>query len=125
MFFYSQQVSLVLSSSVSSLSFSQASLNNSSSLTFTLYAINGSQTELITVSDNSNQFSFSPTSFNLSGGTNKLITVYFTPTVTGSLSGTLNMTAASGNSSIVQMYGSSSWWLPVSASGGTVTTITV
>jgi hypothetical protein len=124
MFFYSEQVSLILSSSVSSLTFSQTSLNNSSSLSFNLYAINGSQTETITVSDNSNQFNYSPANFSLSNGNNQLITVYFVPTITGSISGTLTMTSQGGQIVNVQLNGSSSW-TAVSASGGTVTTITV
>lgn len=126
MFFYSEQVSLILSSSVSSINFGEVATNASGSSTFTLYAIDGKQTEVVTVTDNSAHFTFSPSSFNLSNGGNQLITVNFAPSITGSIQGVLTMTAAGGSVATVNLSGSGvASWSPVSASGGTVSTITV
>lgn len=97
---------LVLTSSINSITFNRTLLNNVSSSTFTISAGGIGGTETVTLSDNSNQFNFSPASFSLTGGgESRIITASFTPTLTGTLTGTLTLSSSGGSTRSVTMSG--------------------
>lgn len=97
MFFYIEQTPIMLSTNVGSLTFSNIAVNSSSSLTFTVNST-GNTTETITLSDDSDQFEFSPTSFELNGGESQTITANFKPTVSGpNKTGMVTISASGGS----------------------------
>lgn len=101
-------VPLVLTSSVSSLSFGTTIVNTTSSMNVVVSAGGfTSVKETVTLSDNSNQFSFSPASFELTGsGTSKTVAVTYSPTITGSVTGTLTLSSSGGNTKLISLGGS-------------------
>jgi hypothetical protein len=88
---------LILTSSLSVLNFPNTALNNSSSLSFSISAGGLGGTETITLSDNSSDFSFSTSSFNLSAGGSTFITGTFSPITTGSKTGILTVSSSGGD----------------------------
>jgi hypothetical protein len=107
MFFYSEKVALTLSSSVNNLKFSNIATNSSSSLTFTVSFSDGDATEIITVSDNSDQFSFSPSTFALGPASpTQVVTVSFQPSSSMRKTGTITVTSAGGSAKSVSLSGS-------------------
>lgn len=100
-------VPLVLTSSVDYLSFGPIIVNTTSSMNVVVSAGGfTSVTETVTLSDNSNQFSFSPASFELTGsGISKTVAVTYSPTITGSVSGTLTLSSSGGNTKNISLYG--------------------
>ena len=101
-------VPLVLTSSVSSLSFGTTTVNTTSSMNVTVSAGGfASVTETVTLSDSSNQFSFSPASFELTGsGTSKTFYVNYSPTMAGTVTGTLTLSSSGGNTKLISLSGS-------------------
>jgi len=98
---------LVLTSSVSVLSFSGTYINTTSSNTFTVSAAGSGQIENITVTDNTNQFNFSPSNFYLTGGGSpQIINVDFVPTSTGVKSGLISFSSSGGDILDVALSGS-------------------
>ncbi len=98
---------LTLNANTSSLIFTNTYVNSSSALILTVSA-SGRQTrgETITLSDNSDQFGFSPSSFSISGSGSQNINVTFGPTTsTGSKAGTLTVTASGGSKLTIPMSG--------------------
>jgi len=112
MFFYVEKTPVVLSTSVSSLSFSNVAVNSSSSLTFTVNST-GEATETITLSDNSNQFDFSPSTFSLTGGSSQVVTANFRPTASALKTGTVTISAAGGSIKTVVVSGSATNYIPM------------
>ena len=107
MFFYSEKVALTLSSSVANLKFSNIATNSSSSLTFTVSYSNGDANETVTVSDDSNQFSFSPSTFDLGpSNPSQVVTVSFQPTSSMRKTGTVTVTSSGGSAKSVTVTGS-------------------
>ena len=100
-------VPLVLTSSVNSLSFGTTTVNTISSMNVVVSAGGfTSVVETVTLSDNSNQFSFSPSSFSLTGsGTSRSITTTFSPTSTGVKSATLTLSSSGGNIKTISLQG--------------------
>ena len=96
---------LKLTASITSASFPDTFLSSSSSASFALSA-GGEGVELVTISDNTNQFNFSPSSFFLTGGgTPQTIDVQFIPTSSGSKSGMLTLSSSGGGLANVALYG--------------------
>jgi hypothetical protein len=101
-FFYSESstfvtIPLTLLFSTSSLLMSNTYIGTSSQSSF-IVSSSGNTVETITLTDNSDQFSFSPTSFVLTGGINsQLITTTFTPTSLGVKTGNLILSSSGGN----------------------------
>jgi hypothetical protein len=100
-------VPLVLTSSVNSLSFGTTTVNTTSSMNVVVSAGGfTSVVETVTLSDNSNQFSFSPASIELTGsGTSKTVAVTYSPTITGSVTGTLTLSSSGGNTKNISLSG--------------------
>jgi hypothetical protein len=97
---------LVLTSSVNSIIFADTIINSTSSQTFTISAggIGGSET--VVLSDDSNQFDFSPASFSLTGGgVSQTVTAKFAPTIEGIKTGNLTLSSSGGNSKVVTLQG--------------------
>jgi hypothetical protein len=88
---------LILTSSLSVLNFPNTPLNNTSSLSFSISAGGLGGTETVTLSDNSTDFSFSTSSFNLSAGGSTLITGTFSPTIAGNKTGILVISSSGGD----------------------------
>lgn len=105
MFFYMEKTPIVLSTNVGSLLFSNIAVNSSSSLTFTVNST-GEATETITLSDDSNQFDFSPASFELVGGQSQTVTANFRPTASAQKTGTVTISASGGSVKTVVVSGS-------------------
>jgi hypothetical protein len=105
MFFYVEKTPVVLSTSVASLTFSNIAVNSSSSLTFTVNST-GEATETITLSDDSNQFDFSPSTFSLTGGSSQVVTANFRPTSSNYKTGTVTISASGGSTKAVVVSGS-------------------
>jgi hypothetical protein len=124
MFFYSEQTNLVISASVTSVSFAEVRLGQSSSVNFTLYGIDGKQSETVTLADSSNEFDISPTIFTLSNFQNQTINVKFVPLTTGSKSTSLNISTENGNVIYIPLNGIGVW-SSISASGGVTGTINI
>jgi len=101
-------VPLVLTSSVNSLSFGTTTVNTTSSMNVVVSAGGfASVVETVTLSDNSNQFSFSPASIELTGsGTSKTVAVTYSPTITGSVTGTLTLSSSGGSTKLIGLSGS-------------------
>ena len=101
-------VPLVLTSSVNSLSFGTTTVNTTTSMNVVISAGGfTSVKETVTLSDNSNQFSFSPASFELTGsGTSKTVAVTYSPTITGAVAGTLTLSSSGGNTKLISLGGS-------------------
>lgn len=101
-------VPLILTSSVDSLSFGSTTVNTTSSMNVVVSAGGfTSVVETVTLSDNSNQFSFSPASFELTGsGTSRTVAVTYSPTITGSVTGTLTLSSSGGNTKLISLGGS-------------------
>ena len=101
-------VPLVLTSSVSSLSFGTTTVNTTSSMNVVVSAGGfASVVETVTLSDNSNQFSFSPASIELTGsGTSKTVAVTYSPTIIGSVTGTLTLSSSGGSTKLIGLGGS-------------------
>lgn len=98
---------LVLTSSVSVLSFSGTYINTTSSNTFTVSAAGSGQIENITVTDNTNQFNFSPSNFYLTGGGSpQIVSVDFAPTSIGVKSGLITFSSSGGDLLDVALSGS-------------------
>ena len=112
MFFYMEKTPVALSTSVTSLSFSNIAVNSSSSLTFTINST-GEATETITLSDDSNQFDFSPSTFSLTGGSSQVITANFRPTASALKTGTVTISAAGGSVKTVAVSGSATTYIPI------------
>lgn len=107
MFFYNEKIALTLSSSVTNLKFSNIATNSSSSLTFTVSYSNGDANETVTVSDDSNQFSFSPSTFSLGpANPTQVVTVFFQPTSSMRKTGTVTVTSSGGSAKSVVVSGS-------------------
>lgn len=105
MFFYVEKTPVVLSTSLATLSFSNIAVNSSSSLTFTVNST-GEATETVTLTDNTNQFDFSPSSFTLVGGQSQVITANFRPTSSNYKTGTVTISATGGSTKTVALSGS-------------------
>ena len=106
MFFYKELSPLVIASNVGSLQFSNIAVNASSSMTFTVSAASGEKTETVTLSDNTNQFEFSPSSFSLGEAGSQLVTVTFKPTSSMRKNGTITATSSGGSSTSLSLSGS-------------------
>lgn len=92
------QVPLVFTSSLASIYFGNGYINETSTSMFNVSANGYGQVEAITLSDNSSQFGFSPSSFFLTGGGAPVtVTASFTPTSTGVKMSTLSLSGAGGN----------------------------
>jgi hypothetical protein len=101
-------VPLVLTSSVNSLSFAATTVNTTRIMNVVISAGGfTSVKETVTLSDNSNQFSFSPASFELTGsGTSKTIAVTYSPTITGPVVATLTLSSSGGSIKTIGITGS-------------------
>lgn len=99
MFFYSEQVifPLVLSSNSSSLSFANTYIGVTNTKTFIVSASSGNTTETVTLSDNTDQYSFSPSTFTLSSTSSQTVTITFSPTSWGVKTGTVQVSASGGS----------------------------
>jgi hypothetical protein len=106
MFFYKELSPLVIASNVGTLQFSNIAVNASSSMTFTVSAASGEKTETVTLSDNTNQFEFSPSSFSLGEGGSQVVTVTFRPTSSMRKNGTITATSTGGSSTAISLSGS-------------------
>lgn len=106
MFFYKELSPLVIASNVGSLQFSNIAVNASSSMTFTVSAASGEKTETVTLSDNTNQFEFSPSSFSLGEAGSQVVTVTFKPTSSMRKNGTITATSTGGSSTALSLSGS-------------------
>ena len=106
MFFYKELSPLVIASNVGSLQFSNIAVNASSSMTFTVSAASGEKTETVTLSDNTDQFEFSPSSFSLGEGGSQVVTVTFRPTSSMRKNGTITATSSGGSSTSLSLSGS-------------------
>ena len=97
---------LIITSSVGIVSFQNTIINQTSSATFTVSA-GGTVQDIVLMSDNSDQFDFSPSSFSMTGANQtQEVTVYFTPTSVGSKVGILTLSASGGDVAHVSMSGS-------------------
>ena len=105
---------LVLTSSISSINFGRGYINETSNSTFTVSAGGIGGTETVTLSDDSNQFSFSPSSFSLTGGgSSQNVTASFTPTTTGTKTATLTLNSSGGSTKSISLTGSGSYHDPL------------
>jgi hypothetical protein len=104
----SYYIPLILTSSISTLNFSDTVISNSSSLTFSVTAGGNSNTiETVTITDNSEEFSFSPSSFTIAGDSNpRFITASFNPVIAGIRTGSLNLSSSGGDILQIPMTGS-------------------
>jgi hypothetical protein len=97
---------LIITSSVGSVQFQNTIVNQTSSATFVVSA-GGTVQDIVLMSDNSDQFDFSPSSFSMTGANQtQTVTVYFTPTSIGSKVGVLTLSASGGDVAHVSMSGS-------------------
>lgn len=97
---------LIITSSVNSVQFENTIINQTSSATFIVSA-GGRVQDIVLMSDNSDQFDFSPSSFSMTGANQtQEVTVYFTPTSVGSKVGILTLSASGGDVAHVSMSGS-------------------
>lgn len=98
---------LYIDSSSSVLQFPDTRISSSTNLTFTVHAYGASgKTETVVLSDDSNQFSYSPASFSIAGGADKIVTASFTPTgISGPRTGVLTLSASGGDSLILDLSG--------------------
>lgn len=106
MFFYSEIdgiVPLVLSVNNSNVSFANTCIGDTSQNTFVVSATAGNVTETITLSDNTDQYSFSPSTFSLSQNTSQTITVTFIPTSWGIKTGSIAVAASNGSTANVNL----------------------
>lgn len=100
---------LIITSSVGSLNFSNIYVSQTSSMTFTVSA-GGTVQDIVLMSDDTDQFDFSPTSFSMTGSNQtQEVTVYFTPTSNGSKVGVLTLSASGGDVAHVTMSGSATY----------------
>jgi hypothetical protein len=100
-------VPLILTSSISSITFANTDVNSTSSQTFTVSAGGFSSVEeTVIVSDDSNQFNFSPSSFGLTGsGASQTITVDFAPTSLGVKTANLSLSSSGGSTKTISLQG--------------------
>jgi hypothetical protein len=97
---------LIITSSLDSVQFQNTYVNQTSSATFIVSA-GGRVQDIVLMSDNSDQFDFSPSSFSMTGANQtQTVTVYFTPTSVGSKVGVLTLSASGGDVAHVSMSGS-------------------
>ncbi len=106
MFFYKELSPLVIASNVGSLQFSNIAVNASSSMTFTVSAASGEKTETVTLSDNTDQYEFSPSSFSLGEAGSQTITVTFKPTASATKTGKIIVNSSGGSSVNLNLTGS-------------------
>jgi len=106
MFFYKELSPLVIASNVGSLQFSNIAVNASSSMTFTVSAASGEKTETVTLSDNTNQFEFSPSSFSLGEAGSQVVTVTFKPTASATKTGKITVNSSGGSTVNLNLTGS-------------------
>lgn len=106
MFFYKELSPLVIASNVATLQFSNIAVNASSSATFTVSVASGEKNENVILSDNTNQFEFSPSSFSLGEGGSQVVTVTFKPTSSMRKNGIITATTSGGSSTSVSLSGS-------------------
>jgi hypothetical protein len=100
---------LIITSSVGSVQFQNTIINQTSSATFTVSA-GGRVQDIVLMSDNSDQFDFSPSSFSMTGANQtQEVTVYFTPTSVGSKIGLLTLSASGGDVAHVSLTGSATY----------------
>jgi hypothetical protein len=100
---------LIITSSVGSLNFSNIYVSQTSSMTFTVSA-GGTVQDIVLMSDDTDQFDFSPTSFSMTGSNQtQEVTVYFTPTSNGSKVGLLTLSASGGDVAHVTLSGSATY----------------
>ena len=115
MFFYAEsgnsdsQTQQTITSNVvffgnSTLNFNNTCINNTDQVIVNINAT-GNNTEIITLTDNSDQFTFSPSSFTLSGGASQAITVTFNPTSWGVKNANLIASSSGGNSATASLTG--------------------
>jgi len=98
---------LIITSSVNSIGFANTYVNATASSSFIVSA-GGAVQDIVLMSDDSDQFDFSPTSFSLTGANQtQTVNVYFTPTSTGAKIGVLMLSASGGDVAHVSMSGSS------------------
>ena len=96
---------LIITSSVESVSFASGYVNETSSVQFTVSA-GGTVQDIVLITDNTEQFDFSPTSFSMTGANQtQTITVYFTPTSSGAKTGLLTLSASGGDVATVSLNG--------------------
>lgn len=102
-------IPLVLTSSVNSMIFADTSVSSTSSQTFTVSAGGFSSVEeTVTVSDDSNEFNFSPSSFVLTGsGASQTVTATFSPTSVGVKTGNITLSSSGGSTKVVSLQGTS------------------
>ena len=113
MFFYAELSPLVIASNVGSLQFSNIAVNSSSSMTFTVSAASGEKTETVTLSDNTDQYEFSPSSFTLGEAGSQVVTVSFKPTASATKTGKITASSSGGSSVIVNLTGSATNYIPI------------
>lgn len=113
MFFYAELSPLVIASNVGSLQFSNIAVNSSSSMTFTVSAASGEKTETVTLSDNTDQYEFSPSSFTLGEAGSQVVTVSFKPTASATKTGKITASSSGGSSVIVDLTGSATSYIPI------------
>jgi len=113
MFFYTELSPLVIASNVSSLQFTNIAVNASSSMTFTVSAASGEKTETVTLSDDTNQFEFSPSSFSLGEGGSQVVTVTFKPTASATKTGKITANSSGGSSVQLNLTGSATNYIPI------------
>jgi hypothetical protein len=104
MIFYREK--LTLSTSTSSLNFPSTNVGNTSNLNFNVSASSGNNIELVTVTDNSGEFSFSPSNFTLTKSSIQIVTASFTPTSSGTKTGILTLSSSGGSVRTLPMTGS-------------------
>lgn len=105
MFFYSEQdglIPLTLLVNSSSLSFVNTCVDDSSQNTFTITAT-GNNTETISLSDDTDQYSFSPSTFTLSNTGSQTVTVTFAPTSWGVKTGSISVVSSGGSTKSVSL----------------------
>lgn len=88
----------------STLNFENTCIGTTDEITINVSAT-GNNTETITLSDNSDQFTFSPSSFILAGGGNQSITITFSPTSWGVKTASLIASSSGGSSATASLAG--------------------
>jgi hypothetical protein len=126
MFFYREFINnnnnaYSLNLNLGNIIFSDTLLNGQATGSVTISAT-GQGTETITLSDDSNQFTALPASFNLAGGSSQVITLIFTPTTGGNQTGTVNISASGGSTAQLTLSGSGSQFVETQALFGTAVT---
>jgi hypothetical protein len=105
MFFYSETggiLPLTLLVNSSSLIFANTCIDDSNQNIFTVTAT-GNTTETVTINDDTDQYSFSPSTFSLSSGGSQNVTVTFAPTSWGVKTGSISLVSSGGSTKTVSL----------------------